>query len=125
MKLGPKRYGPFKVLKQLSKVTYQLKLPNQWKIHNTFHANLLTPYKETEIHGINFLKPPPEMIEGQEEYEVERIIDQKIKGRNRNKYFLIKWKGYPPSNNSWEKEDVHAPELVKQFLKTKMNKQRR
>jgi hypothetical protein len=27
------------------------------------------PYKETEEHSINFAKPPPELIEEQEEYE--------------------------------------------------------
>jgi hypothetical protein len=40
-KLGPKRYGPFKVVKQLSEAIYQLEMPRQWKIHNVFHANLL------------------------------------------------------------------------------------
>ena len=30
--------------------------------------------------------------------------------------FLIKWKGYPNSDNSWESSsDVHAPRLVKDY----------
>ena len=53
-KLGPKRYGPFKILKQLSEAIYQVEIPRQWKIHNVFHANLIMPYKETELHGPNF-----------------------------------------------------------------------
>src|SRR6267378_1156167 len=50
-KLGPKQYRPFKVMKQLSPAVYEVALPHSWKIHNVFHANLITPYKETELHG--------------------------------------------------------------------------
>ena len=38
-----------------------------------FHATLLQQYKETEVYGANFSKPPPELIEGEEVYEVENI----------------------------------------------------
>src|SRR6266478_957579 len=47
-KLSPRRYGPFEITKKLSHVVYQLRIPQQWKIHDVFHAALLTPYKETE-----------------------------------------------------------------------------
>ena len=40
-KIGPKREGPFEIDKVLGPVTYRLKLPNSWKIHNVFHAILL------------------------------------------------------------------------------------
>jgi hypothetical protein len=73
-KLDAKRYGPFPITKQISPVAFQLALPPQWRIHDVFHTSLLTPYKETEEHGENFAQPPPELIEGQEEYEVEQII---------------------------------------------------
>ena len=55
-KLSPRRYGPFKVAAIISKVAYKLELPEHWKIHNVFHASLLTPYKETSQHGPNFLE---------------------------------------------------------------------
>ena len=64
-KLAPKRYGPFEVTTQVSKVAYRLSLPTHWKIHNVFHASLLTPYRETDQHGPNFLEPPPDIIEGE------------------------------------------------------------
>jgi hypothetical protein len=53
-KLGQRRYRPFKVLKRLSDAVYRVELPKQWKIHNVFHADLITPYKEMELHGPNF-----------------------------------------------------------------------
>jgi hypothetical protein len=41
-KLAPKQYSPFEIKKKVSDVVFQLKLPHQWKIHNIFHALLLT-----------------------------------------------------------------------------------
>jgi hypothetical protein len=74
MKLAPRQYGPFHITAKVSDIAYRLKIPNKWKIHNVFHASLLTPYKETEKHGPNFLEPPPDLIDGEEEWEVEEIL---------------------------------------------------
>ena len=73
-KIAPKREGPFKIVKVLGPVTYQLKLPETWKIHNVFHATLLRQYNETEVYGANYPRPPPELVEGEEVYEVENIL---------------------------------------------------
>ena len=115
-KLGPKWYGPFKILKHLLDAVYRVEIPQQWKIHNVFHANLITPYKETEMHGPNFTRPPPDLIDGEDEYEVEKIIDAKTRGRGCKMYYLVKWKGYPTSDNSWEpKENVRVKELIEEY----------
>jgi hypothetical protein len=53
-KLKPKWYGPFKIIKKISPVAYQLKLPMAWGIHDVFHASLLLPYCEMTAHGPNF-----------------------------------------------------------------------
>ena len=55
-------------------------LPEQWKIHPVFHVDLLTPYKETAFHGTNYTRPPPDLIDGEEEYEVEKILDSRVRG---------------------------------------------
>ena len=70
-KLAPKRQGLFEIAQVLSPLTYRLCLPFTWKIHDVFHASLLSSYKETEMHGPNFSKPPPDLIGTEEEYEVE------------------------------------------------------
>jgi len=65
-KMTPRREGPFEVKQIMGPLTFKLKLPITWRIHNVFHAALLMPYTEMEIHGPNFPQPPPD-IENDEE----------------------------------------------------------
>ncbi len=74
-KLTPRRYGPFKVIQKVSPVAYQLQLPpSMSKMHNVFHIDLLIPYVETQAYGQSYPQPPPDIIDGKEEYEVEEIV---------------------------------------------------
>jgi hypothetical protein len=69
-------------------------------------------------HGPNFSQPPPDLIENEEEYKVEQIKAHQSFGRSKHLQYLIKWKGYPKSDNTWEDTtDMHAPELTKQYHK--------
>ncbi|GLB42887.1 putative retrotransposable element tf2 155 kda protein type 1-like [Lyophyllum shimeji] len=99
-KLAPKREGPFVISEVMGPLTYRLQLPNQWRIHPVFHASLLTPYHENDTHGPNFLLPPPDIIDGEEQYEVEAIVAHKKHGRGYK--FLVKWQGYPSAENTWQ-----------------------
>jgi Chromo (CHRromatin Organisation MOdifier) domain len=119
-KLDAKRYGPFPITKEVSPVVFQLALPSQWRVHNVFHASLLTPYKETEEHGKNFLQPPPELIEGQEEYEVEQVMNSRRLGCAQKLQYLLRWKGYSRAHDSWQDATkVHTPELIKEYYTRK------
>jgi hypothetical protein len=73
IKLAPRQHGPFEITEVRSPVVYQLTLLPQWKIHPIFHASLLTPYVKTMEHSENYSRPPPDVIEGKEQYEVEAI----------------------------------------------------
>jgi hypothetical protein len=61
--------------------------------------------------------PPPPVIapEGEEEYEVEKILNSRKVGRQLQD--LIRWKGYRQEEDTWQpKADVaNAPELVQKF----------
>lgn len=105
-KMKPKREGPFVITDVLGPVTYRLRLPATWRIHNVFHAALLRPYKENEIYGENFPEPPPELEEGEEVYEIETILNHRKRGRGYQ--YFIKWRGYPITDASWEPEQAFS-----------------
>jgi hypothetical protein len=114
-KLAPKCHGPFTISAVLSPISYQLDLPPNWRIHPVFHATELSAYKETEVHGPNFTFPSPDLINGEEEFEIEAIISHR-KLQNKLQY-LVSWKGYPSSDNSWlpEKDLTNAKEILKTY----------
>ena len=98
-KFAPKREGPFTITDVLSLLSYRLCLPHTWKIHPVFHASLLSPYQENKTHRVNSPAPAPDLINGEEEYEVEKI--PKHRGSPTNRKYLIWWKGYSAKEDSW------------------------
>ena len=99
-KIGPQREGPFEISNVLGPLTYRLNFLTSWQIHNVFHAVLLRPYIKNEIHGANFPRPPPELLEGEEVYEVELILKHRQRGRGYQ--YPIKWKKYLINDAMWE-----------------------
>jgi len=58
--------------------------------------------------------PPPIVINGEAEWEVEEILDSRW--HRRRFQYLIKWKGYSHEHNSWESTSkVSAPALIAEF----------
>ena len=61
--------------------------------------------------------PPPEIVDGEEPYEVERILDSRF--TQDWLHFLVKWKGYGYEENSWiPEEDLAAPARLWEFYAT-------
>jgi len=48
------------------------------KIHLVFHVSLLEPYHTSTILGRICDPPPPIKVNGEQEYEMEDILDSKI-----------------------------------------------
>ena len=69
------------------------------RIHPVFNVVKLTPAPEDPILGRHAPPPPlPEIIDGEEEWVVEEILDRKM--MNRKLPYLVKWKGFTAEHNS-------------------------
>src|SRR6202165_392033 len=92
-KLDYRRLGPYKIIQCLgeSQLAFKLDLPPTMRIHPVFHGSFLSPYHANTLPGRSQPPPPPIEIEGQQEYEVDEILDSKIL-RNKLKY-LVSWVG--------------------------------
>ena len=80
-----------------------------------FHAILLEPYQENEIYRENFATPPPDIIDGEEVYQVETILKHRRRGQGYQ--YLIKWEGYPITKALWEPESAFSDDgdLLKEY----------
>ncbi|GJP67070.1 hypothetical protein CLOP_g23941 [Closterium sp. NIES-67] len=83
-------------------VTFRLRLPATWKIHNAFHVQLLKPYRDpnTIFVGCQPPLPPPVLVHNEPEYEVESVLAHRRR-QNGTMELLIRWKGYDPSEDNW------------------------
>ncbi|EUC67557.1 Transposon Tf2-2 polyprotein, partial [Rhizoctonia solani AG-3 Rhs1AP] len=86
-KLSHKKLGPYMVIEKLSSHAYKLQLPHTMKIHPVFHISLLTKFSK-DPHGREPERPPPIVTqEGEEEYEVEEVLDSR-KRRGKIEYYV-------------------------------------
>ena len=65
------------------------------RIHPVFHVSLLEPHKPSIIPGRSLPLPPPVVIDSEEEFEIEEVLDSKF--MRKRLFYLVKWKGYPIS----------------------------
>ena len=88
-----------------------------WKVHDVFTADRLTPVRSGANHFVSRreeMVPPPVMVEGQEEREVERILRTRLrrlggKAGGTVQEWLTKWKGLPHSHSQWRsREDLEG-----------------
>ena len=95
-KLDKVKVRPFFISEQISPVNYRLALPKDAKIHPVFHISLLEPADpRTPIQ-----KDFHYQADGEDEWDVEKIITHRGKGQGMR--YLVKWLGYPDSENTWE-----------------------
>lgn len=99
-KLGEAFCGPFTVLEKISTHAYRLELPATMRIHNVFHVSLLKRFTPNRFEGRELPPPPPIMVEEEEEYVVEDIVAEQ--GDPEGREYLVKWKGYAETFNTWE-----------------------
>ena len=86
-------------------------------MHDVFHINCLSPWKENDINGQEPPAPGPLIVEGKEEYEVGHIHNIRKMGCTLK--VLVRWKGYGEGNDTWEplKNLDHASEALADFYR--------
>jgi len=58
------------------------------------------------------------LIQGQEEWEIKKILDSQQR-QGKNKYF-VRWKGYTQGDNTWEPKDnlQNVGEKLQEYLQS-------
>jgi hypothetical protein len=74
-KLNPKFYGPYRFIRRIGEVAYELEIPEASKIHNVFHISCLKKAVGQQISTSQELPPLDE--EGQLELVPEEILEQR------------------------------------------------
>ncbi|SJL08165.1 uncharacterized protein ARMOST_11528 [Armillaria ostoyae] len=134
-KLDNKRVGPFLILEKTGASAYKLKLPPHWKIHPRFNEKLLTPYIPPAFPNQEQPPPPPpDLIEDEEQWELEEVLDSKTRKVRAKRGqlsttvidYFVKWKGWTQEHNSWvaEVDMGNAQEAIADYIKKTQSNER-
>ena len=80
VKLRRRWVGPFRINKIVSSVAYGVDLPANWHIHPVFHVSRLKKFHRSAEFVREVSPPPPDLVEGHLEYEVESIARHRGEG---------------------------------------------
>jgi hypothetical protein len=120
-KLDHKNLGPYPILAHVSSHAVRLGLPLGLRgIHPVFHVSLLEPETPNPFPSRVQDPPPPVLVDGAPEFEVEEIVDSKIDRRRKDGLmYRVRWKGYDDNAESltWEiaANLSNAPDLIADF----------
>ena len=94
--------GPYKIKSIISANVVELKLPSTIKISPVVNVSRIKWYID-QVDGQRKETPQPVIIEEEEEWEVERILNKrKVRGKNK---FLVRWKGFTAKGDTWESKE--------------------
>jgi len=106
--------GPYKVKGIVSSNAIELELPKTIKIHPVVNVSRVRLY-QPQVKSQKKIPPKPVIIEGEEEFEVEKILNKRVVwGKEK---FLVRWKGYTVEEDMWENRENlgNTKELVEEF----------
>ena len=106
--------GLYKVKRMVSTSAIKLELPDTIKIHLVVNMNRVWLYK-LQVEGQKVVSPQLVVIDGEEEYEVEKILNRrKVQGKDK---FLVWWKEYIVETDIWKEWEnlENMKELVEEF----------
>jgi hypothetical protein len=117
-KLQAQFIGPYTIVQECSPVSFRVELPPTVRIHDVFHVDRFRHYYPSpEALGPRAPpQPTPIIVDGEEEYEVEEILDYRYFRRQHQ--FLVLWKGFSREKATWERKSQlkNCNELLQKFL---------
>jgi len=126
-KLNKRKVGPFKIVKKINTVTYQLELPKKYRCHPVFHISEMEPYRErsSNIESTVNLKIPELSVDTEchDKYEPMEILkDAIVKGV---KFYCVLFKGSDNEEWRWcKEEEIEDPQLIQEYLSAKKGKRK-
>jgi len=91
--------GPYKIKAIISSNVVELELPATIRIHLVVNVSWIKWYVD-QVDGQRKEAPQSVVVEGEEEWEVEKILNKrKIRGKDK---FLVWWKGFTAEGDTWE-----------------------
>ncbi|KAI5090260.1 hypothetical protein C0J45_20395, partial [Silurus meridionalis] len=115
-KLSPRFIGPFRVIRRVNEVSYQLDLPPRYRIHPVFYVSLLKPFRApaTPPPEVGGDPPLPDILGQPSVYAVREVLDSRRRGCVLE--YLVDWEGFGPEERSWvPRQDVLDPALLVDF----------
>jgi hypothetical protein len=102
LKLSPRFYGPFKIIRKIGKVAYQLDLPLATRIHPVFHVSQL----KLKLGSKNNILPqlPPVHVKGVIQSDPLKVLARRSKKKDNRAIteILVQWVGQTEDDASWE-----------------------
>lgn len=102
LKLAAKFYGPYKVIRKIGAVAYELELPPGSRIHPVFHVSQLK--KKVGDRIVPSIDPPYCSDNGQIRVEPVAILEHRMvkKGNRAAAKVLVQWANLSPEEATWE-----------------------
>jgi hypothetical protein len=123
-KLFPRHDGPYRITEASPQTsTYRLDIPNApSNFCVTFHASQLKRYVSND-HTLFPMRELPRdgpvvLPSGAEEHVIERILDERPRGRGWQ--YLVRWKGYGPGDDEWlPRRELEQTIALDEWLRSK------
>jgi len=108
--------GTYKIKAIISSNIVELELPATVKIHLVVNVSRIKQYID-QVDGQRKETPQPVVIEREEEWEVEKILNKrKVRGKDK---FLVWWKGFMVEEDTWESREnlQNTGDILREFEK--------
>ncbi|KAG8483064.1 hypothetical protein CXB51_021936 [Gossypium anomalum] len=125
-KLSPRFIGPYRILKQIGPVAYQLELPPELDhIHDVFHVSMLRQYRSDLTHIVTVAEIEVQLDFTFEEEPVQILdCDVKVLRRKTVPFVKVLWRNHGKGEATWESEEAmcqHYPQLFESGRSWKLN----